>query len=80
MLGFAKEYTEKYGIETDINILLENFQTRCTELMEEIISSKITSTRYSQTWINSKVKRLSRLKSDSTGELRKALNVETGGT
>ena len=62
MLSFVKDYMEEYGIETDINILWEKFETRCTELMEENIPSKMTSTRYSQPWINSEVKRLSQRK------------------
>ena len=42
---------EKFKINTNINTLWDYFKTKCTDIMEECIPSKTTSTRITQPWI-----------------------------
>jgi hypothetical protein len=40
---------EKFKINTNINTLWDYFKTKCTDIMQECIPSKTTSTRITQT-------------------------------
>ena len=53
---------EKFKINTNINTLWDYFKTKCTDIMEECIPSKTTSTRITQPWITKDLRTLSRRK------------------
>jgi hypothetical protein len=53
---------EVNAISTKINSLWEHFSKMCQELIDKHVPSKMTSVRYSQAWINTEIKRLSRKK------------------
>jgi hypothetical protein len=51
---------EKFTINTYINTLWDYFKTKCTDITEECIPSKTTSTRITQPWITKDLRTLSR--------------------
>ena len=62
MQSFSQHLTEKNSIKTNVNILGTEFSKKCLELMKKHVPSKVTSSRYSQPWINQDLKRFSRRK------------------
>ena len=59
---FSRQFTSDNNAETDIDQLWGTFRNFCSSIMENKVPSKLTSTRYSQPWTNTKIKRLSRRK------------------
>lgn len=51
-----------FSTKTNINTLWDYFKTKCSEIMEDCIPSKTTSTRISQPWITKELRTLSRRK------------------
>ena len=62
ILDAVRTFIEVNTISTKINSLWEHFSKTCQELIDKHAPSKITSVRYSQTWINTEIKRHSRQK------------------
>lgn len=60
--NFSTEFTRDNTESTDVNFLWNRFKDFCTEAIEASVPSKLSSTRFSQPWVNRKVKRLSRQK------------------
>ena len=51
-----------FKINTNINTLWDYFKTKCTDIMQECIPSKTTSTRITKPWITKDLRTLSRRK------------------
>ncbi|MEW8547322.1 MAG: reverse transcriptase domain-containing protein, partial [Candidatus Thiodiazotropha sp.] len=62
MRQFSDTFTVKHSIKSDVDMLWTAFSEKCTEMMTELVPSKMTSSRFSQPWINRGIKRLSRRK------------------
>ena len=71
MERFVTHFVEHHTIDTGINTLLSEFESKCAALMNEHIPSKFTSTRYSQPWVNNEIKQLSRRKKRSYKKAKK---------
>ena len=52
----------EYTSSSDVNTMWDNFKTSCLSIMEDNVPSKMTSSRFSQPWINRRLKRMSRRK------------------
>ena len=59
---FASNFTSQYSAASDIDTLWTVFRDFCIKAMDTHVPSKMTTTRYSQPWVNKKVKRASRRK------------------
>jgi len=57
---FSDNFVSKYSSSTDIETLWTSFLYFCVKAISDFIPSKLSSSRYSQPWVNHKVKRLSR--------------------
>ena len=57
MQSFSNTFLEENSIQTDVDTLRTKFSDKCTQLMTEHVPSKITTSRYSQPWINQDLKR-----------------------
>jgi len=71
MERFVTHFIEHHTIDTGINTLWSEFESKCAALMNEHIPSKFTSTRYSQPWVNNEIKQLSRRKKRSYKKAKK---------
>jgi hypothetical protein len=60
--SFSSSFTAEYSTATHINTLWSIFKNKCTAALEKFVPSKLTSTRYSQPWMNRPIKRLARQK------------------
>ena len=60
--SFSDKFMDKYSIEADVDTMWTEFSSKCTQLMTDYIPSKLSTTRYSQPWINRDLKRLSHRK------------------
>ena len=57
IVKFSKDFTS-----TPVNMLWNCFKQKCIEGIDTFVSSKMTSTRFSQAWCNGDIRRLSRRK------------------
>ena len=62
VLSFSNDLTSHCTPDTDVNTLWNSFKEFTCNLLDDIVPSKMTSTRFTQPWINRKVKRISRKK------------------
>ena len=62
VLSFSNELTSHCTPDTDVNTLWNSFKESNSNLLDDKVPSKMTSARFSQPWINRKVKRISRKK------------------
>ena len=58
----STSFMEKHKASTDVNQLWGDFKDMCHQAISNNVPSKLTTTRFSQPWINRNVKRLSRRK------------------
>jgi len=56
---YSEEFSQKHQHSNDIDLLWHDFNTKSQELFDKHVPSKMTTQRYSQPWINRKVKQLS---------------------
>ena len=80
ILDAVRTFIEVNTISTKINSLWEHFSKTCQELIDKHAPSKITSVRYSQTWINTEIKRHSRYKKRLIIKRRQARRQTIGTT
>ena len=73
---FTSEFTDQYSASTDIDTLWTSFRDYCIKAMDTHVPSKMTTTRYSQPWVNKKVKRASRRKKRAYRKARKTGKAE----
>ena len=66
---FSETFTSEFSVDTPINSLWTSFKTKSLSSIKNHVPSKITSSRYRQSWCNKAVRRLSWRKQ---GALRKA--------
>ena len=59
---FSTRLTTQYTTDTNIDTLWDTLKEFTASLLEDKVPSKMTSTRFSQPWINRKIKRISRRK------------------
>ena len=59
---FAKAFTSEFSVDTPINSLWTSFKTKSLSSISKHVPSKMTSSRYSQSWCNRTVRRLFRRK------------------
>ena len=59
---FSNELTSLCTPDTDVNTLWNSFKEFNSNLLDDKVPSKMTSARFSQPWINRKVRRISRKK------------------
>ena len=59
---FSDNFIRKHNVQTPVDILWEEIKEQHDQVMEQLVPSKMSSTRFSQPWINTKVKRLARRK------------------
>ena len=59
---FSDYFIRKHNVQTPVGILWEEIKDQHDQVMEQLVPSKINSTRFSQPWINTKVKRFARRK------------------
>ena len=59
---FAKAFTSEFSVDTPINSLWTSFKTKSLSSISKHVPSKMTSSRYSKSWCNRTVRRLSRRK------------------
>ena len=62
VLDFSTRFTTQYSASTDVNELWDTLKHFTLSFLEDKVPSKMTSSRFSQPWINKKVKRISRRK------------------
>ena len=60
--AFSRSFTTEHSETTPINTLWDIFKKKCMEVLQKHVPSKYTSTRYSQSWCNRTIRRLSRRK------------------
>ncbi|KAH3693208.1 hypothetical protein DPMN_192610 [Dreissena polymorpha] len=58
MDSFSSTFTDENNTSTPINTLWTIFMNKCSTGIDQYVPSKLTSTRFSQTWINRPIKRL----------------------
>ena len=68
---FAGDFTARFNSSTPINNLWQSFKDGCSNLVETHVPSKMSSVRFSQPWINRRVRRLSRRKKRAYQKARK---------
>ena len=59
---FSSSFVSIHSLSTPINSLWPLFKQKCIETITTHVPSKVTSSRYNQTWWNLKIRRLSRRK------------------
>ena len=59
---FSETFTTEFSVDTPINSLWTSFKTKSLSSINKHVPSKMTSSRYSQSWCNRAVQRLSRRK------------------
>ena len=59
---FADEFCEKFNINSPIEAMWASLKSNLLQIQEKCIPSKLTSTKFHQPWINSRIKRISRRK------------------
>ena len=69
---FTADFVSKNSASTDVNSLWVQFQTACLSALDKHVPSKMTSSRFSQPWINHRVKNISRRKSRAYARARKS--------
>ena len=62
VLDFSTRFTAQYSASTGVNELWDTLKYFTLSFLEDKVPSKMTSSRFSQPWINKKVKRISRRK------------------
>jgi hypothetical protein len=60
--SFSDTFLTAHTNTTNINSLWNDFKSGCLDIMNRYIPTKLTSTRYSQPWINREIKQLTRRK------------------
>jgi hypothetical protein len=60
--SFSDTFLTAHANTTNINSLWNDFKSGCLDIMNRYIPTKLTSTRYSQPWINREIKQLTRRK------------------
>lgn len=60
--AFGTLFTEENSISTDVDTLWMQLKSELHRVLDTLVPSKFTSTRFSQPWINSNIKALSRRK------------------
>ena len=60
--SFSDTFLTAHTNTTNINSLWNDFKLGCLDIMNRYIPTKLTSTRYSQPWINREIKQLTRRK------------------
>jgi len=68
MASFSHRFLIDYSINTPVNQLLLIFKSKCSEILEKLVASKWSSERYSQPWITSKGKRITRKQKTAHGK------------
>ena len=59
---FTTSFTETFTINSSIHTMWDNIKSNLTELHEQHIPSKFTTTRFHQPWITTEIKRITRRK------------------
>ena len=59
---FTTSFTETFTINSSIHTMWDNIKSNLTELHEQHIPSKFTTTRFHQPWITTDIKRITRRK------------------
>ena len=72
--GFSRSFTSDFSETTPINTLWATFKKKCMEVLQKYVPSKYTSTRYSQSWCNRTIRRLSRRKRRAYRKARRTNN------
>lgn len=80
MSDFSSNFTNTHNKDTPIDILWSLFKNSCNELLNKFVPSKTTSSRFSQPWINSDIKRLSRNKKKNLQQSNRIKNFQRLGT
>ena len=68
---FSRDFTTKYDEDTPVETLWSTIKMKLENTLSSNIPSKLTSTRFSQPWINQQVKTLKRRKQRCYNQLRK---------
>ena len=70
ILNFVKEFSSKFNCQSNIESMWKDITTYLSTIMEKHVPSKMTSTRFNQTWITCEIKQLSRQKKKSFKKAR----------
>ena len=62
LADFSTEFTEIHNINSPVDQLWTAFKSKCLSSLQKHVPTKMTSQRYSQSWCNRSVRRLSRRK------------------
>ena len=72
--GFSRSFISDFSEKTLINTLWATFKKKCMEVLQRHVPSKYTSTRYSQSWCNRTIRRLSLRKRRAYRKARRTNN------
>ena len=68
--SFTSSFTQTFTIDSSIHTMWYNIKSNLTDLQEQHVPSKFTTTRFHQPWITSEVKRITRRKQRSYNRSR----------
>ncbi len=70
--SFSEEFTKQHSVDTPVEDLWKGITTKTDEILDKRVPSKTTSSRYSQPWINRKIRSLKRQKQRCYNKAKKS--------
>ncbi|XP_071479519.1 uncharacterized protein [Diadema antillarum] len=70
-LTLSEDFVEENSFQTDVDTLWMKLANGLHQILDTLVPSKFSSTRFSQPWINANIKRLSRRKKRALKQARK---------
>jgi hypothetical protein len=72
----VKQFKEKFSLDRAINEMWDFFKSNILKILQESVPSKMSSSRFSQAWINRTVKQMTRWKKRSFEEPKRKVTLQ----